>query len=109
MNTNGVLDEGGSHLPEAKVGPELLKEEKRLLKFVKSKEFKTLKEHFEARIKFYQQYLPDGRAITEASEEERGGLWVVANAIIGELENVIQSYEIAAESVKESINESRRV
>lgn len=105
MQPTGILDEGGVTPPVMEMPAEELKEEKQMAKFAKTQEFKKLKEHFEARIEYYQSFLPDGRPLTSANKEERNDMWLVANAIIGELKLVIQAYEQAAEAVK---NVSRR-
>ena len=77
-----------------------MRTEKEMAKFTKTAEFARLKEHLESRIEFYSQYLPDGRPVTEVSNEERGHYWLIASIINGEFKSVIASYMNAAESVK---------
>lgn len=101
MQPTGILDEGGMNPVPAPIPVEELKEEKQMAKFAKTQEFKRLKEHFQGRIDYYQQYLPDGRLLTEVSKEERQDMWVVANVIIAEYKLVIATYEQAAEIVKD--------
>jgi len=99
----GIQDESPATLPtEMAIDPTQLAEEKRMAKFSKSKEFAELKEHLNSRVEFYQKFLPDGRPITELPDEERAKMWVVANAIIGELNLIMMSYENAAEAVNDS-------
>ena len=98
----GVIgDAYPTELPQAKVDPKAVMEEERMARYAKDPEFKRIKEHFEERIKFYQQYLPDGRQLASVPEEERGYMWLAANVIIGELRAVIETYETVAESVEE--------
>jgi hypothetical protein len=96
---NGIVDEDFS-TAEPAVSEEFLRTEKVMAKFAASSEFKRLKEHFGLRIEFYKNYLPSGQALTECTTEERGYMWLAATAIIGEMNSVINSYENAAESVK---------
>ena len=89
-------------MPETKVDEQQLIEEKKLAKYSQTAEFKRLKEYLEARVKFYQNYLPDGRKVDEASvNKTTGEMWVVANAIIGEINNILSEYERAKEVVDE--------
>lgn len=95
---NGIVgDDLGIELPEIKVPEQDLTAEKNMARFSKSEEFQKLKEHLEGRISFYQNFLPDGRAIGEniPSPEQ----WVIANAIIGEFNAVLGAYEQAREAV----------
>lgn len=99
--TTGILDESSSRLAEElPVDNQELALEKRMAKFAKTADFRLLKEHLEARIEFYQSYLPDGRPVNvEVPTPEQ---WAIANAIIGEFNNVIKSFETAAEAVHEA-------
>lgn len=98
---NGIMgDENfGLDLPQTEAVDDFAAE-KRMVKFSKTKEFKQLQEHIEGRILFYQTYLPDGRALTVVPQDERGAMWVVSNAVIGELKALLLAYEQAAETVK---------
>jgi len=98
---NGIIDEGNLVPPfQQTVSEEDLADEKQMAAFAGSKEFQRLKEHFEGRVEFYQQYLPDGRSITgEVPTPEQ---WSIANAIIGEFNLVINTYLNAAEAVKDA-------
>ena len=101
---NGIIgDITGTELPQMVVDEKELTEEKKMARYSKTSEFKRIKQHFEERIAFYQKYLPDGREITSAANMvETGQSWVVANTIIRELQNVLDSYELAAEVVDAS-------
>jgi hypothetical protein len=91
-------------MPETTVSEEVLVEERKLAKYSKTAEFKRLKEFLEARISFYQNYLPDGRTIKEVqgTSEIIALNWKVANAIITEFQNVLNEYNQAAEVVSAS-------
>lgn len=93
-------DSYGTELPETTINDEVRQEQLAAARFSKSKEFKALKEHFENRIAFYQTYLPDGRPLTDVSAAERESMWVIANAIIGEFNAVINEFQRAADYAK---------
>ena len=102
---NAVM--GGDYpteLPEKEVDQSQLQELQKAARFSKTAEWKELKEHFERRMKFYQQYLPDGTSSLDSkvSIEERGRNWIVSNTIIGEFKAVIDVYEGAAQVVKDA-------
>lgn len=97
---NGIQDESGFAPLQTQVDEDQLKVERAMAKFAQHPEFKRIKQHFEERKIFYRTYLPDGRALTDVSNEERGQMWLVANAIIGELDSILTSYELASEAVK---------
>lgn len=96
----GIIgDSFGTELPQTQVPEQDLADEKRKAKFSKTKEFQILKDHLESRIKYYQGFLPDGRSVLEAPVSVED--WKVANAIIAEMQAVIQAYEQAKETLKE--------
>lgn len=95
-----VGDEYGTDLPVMAVPEQDLTVEKNAAKFSKTKEFKALKSHLEARIQYYQAFLPDGRSVLEISPTDLGENWKVANAIVTEFKAVIDAYERAEEAVK---------
>lgn len=98
---NGIVgDDFGMSLPETTVDETQLVEEEKAARYSKSHEYKKLKAHWEARIQFYQRYLPDGRQLSEVPEEERGYMWLAANAIIAELSNAMNYYDTAEEMLK---------
>lgn len=99
-------------IPETSVPEEELTEEKKLAKYSKTAEFKRLKDYMEQRIEFYQRYLPngslvegdpkDGRAVSfNLPQEDLNVYWRVACLLIREFQNVLLSYENAAETVKD--------
>lgn len=98
---NGIMgDNYGIDIPQVNVDKSQLDEEKAMARFSKSKEFKKLKEMMEARMEFYQKALPDGRPITAVDTAERAQMWVVANAVIGEFNLLLDAYENAKEVTK---------
>ena len=105
---NGVL--GDQNLPDP--GPQAdpvqdpvveegRRELERAAKFAKTPEFQTLKDHLEKRIEFYQKYLPDGRNIMAQNPAELSYMWPAANAIIGEMQAIINGFSSAADSLRE--------
>jgi hypothetical protein len=101
MQQNAIIgDSTGTDLPKMEVDEKQLMEEKRMAQYAKSPEFQKIKLHFEERIKFYQNYLPDGRPIVGASQTDREGAWVIANAIIAELNAILGTYAQVTEAVE---------
>ena len=98
-------DNFGTDLPETDKPADELAVEKNLARFSKTKEYKKLKEYIEARIEFFQTFLPDGREVRWQADDDMGVKWIVANNVINEFKAVLNSYEMAAEAVK---NEARR-
>lgn len=98
---NGILgDDPVTELPETHVEDAVLQEEKEMAQYAGTKDFAKLKEHFEKRMQFYQQFLPDGRPLTEVKGDEGQYMWLAANVVIGEFKLVIDSYDSAKEVVK---------
>jgi uncharacterized FlgJ-related protein len=93
-------DSFGTDLPRTQVDESLLTLEKNLAKYSKTKEFKALKEYMEARIAFFQTFMPDGKEVRWDVTPELGTKWVVANNVINEFKAVLNRYEQAAEVVK---------
>lgn len=103
-NDANVLD-----LPQTQVDDTAFRELENTAKFAKSKEFKILRAHVESRIKYYQEYLPDGRpAVTEPDLEKLKALWPIANAVIGEFKALLDSYDSAVDLVKDERQKSNR-
>lgn len=92
----------GTNIPQTDVSDEALKLEKNLAKFSKSKEFEALRNHFEERIKYYQQTLPDGRNMEDRTRIPTPEEWVIANTVIAEFKAVLDTYDNAAQVVKEA-------
>jgi len=105
----GDLDES-TMLPETQVPEDALTEEKKMAKYSESAEFKRLREFMEARVNFYQRYLPNGQQVE--GDPVRVGLpqgvpagqlesyWIAACIVIKEFENVLDEYDRAREAVK---------
>lgn len=93
-------DSFGTDLPKTQVSEDLLNLEKNLAKYSKSREFKALKDYMEARIKFFESFLPDGKEVRWEANPELGVKWVVANNVINEFKAVLSRYEQAAEVVE---------
>lgn len=102
---NGVVgDQFGTELPQTEVPAADLSREKDMARFSKSKEFAALKSAIEAKIEFYQGFIPgaNGSAISvqDLPNEERGWRWLAADNIISEFKSILTAYEQAAEAVK---------
>lgn len=99
---HGIIgDAQATELPEMVVDETMLNDEKKMARYSKTDEFMRIQEHFEAKIAFYQQFLPGGIPITAVTEEERGKYWAVADLLIKEFREVIDMYENAAEAVND--------
>lgn len=98
---NGILgDNTGVDLPQKADDDSALTELKAKAKYSRSKEFQELKAQMELKIKFYQQYLPDGRPVG-SGDIPKPEEWIAANLVIGELQQVIDGYQMAEDMVKE--------
>ena len=102
MAKNEVIqgDSFGTDLPKTQISEDLLTQEKNLAKYSRSREFQALKEYLEARIKFFAEFLPDGKEVRWEASAEMGLKWIVANNVINEFKAVLNRYEQAAEVVK---------
>ncbi len=89
----GDLDEP-TILPETVV-PELeLTAEKNRYKYSKSREFKDIKDYWEARRTFFEGYLPGGQEMRfTVPGKEVAQQWVLANNIIAEINAFLRAYE----------------
>lgn len=102
---NGIIgDNFGVDLPQAQIPKEDLIEEKKMARYSKTAEFKRIQDHFKERIDFYQKYLPDGRPIATVPKEDLESMWIAANVVIAEFNQVINMYEIASEAVNEVLS-----
>lgn len=114
---NGVMGDYPDpiEIPETTVNPEVLVEERKLAKYSKTAEFKRLKEFMDARVSFYQRYLPSGAQVEgtpsdgykvnlskDIPPDQLGSYWVAACIVIKEFENVLNEYANAAEAVSAS-------
>lgn len=96
-------------IPQTNVDAEALAEEKKLAKYSKTAEFKRLKEFMEARIQFYQRYLPNGQQVEGDPKDgpltvsvpmgDMTPYWVAACIVTKEFQNVLNEYANAAEAV----------
>ena len=99
----GIVGESfGVELPQTQAPEDSLIEERKAARFTKTAEWKRLKQHFESRIEFYQQYLPSGDPIITKPTAELAAEWKASNVIINELKAVIGAYERAAEVVADA-------
>lgn len=94
-----VGDEFGTDIPETQVPDRDLTDELKRAKFSRTKEFKEQREYLEQRVAFYQNSLPDGR-IVGVGQTPTGEDWLVANAIISEINAFLDRYVQAEEAVK---------
>lgn len=96
---NGIIgDETATGLPELSMDEDMLVEEKKMVKYSKTAEFKRIQEWCDLRIDFYQKYLPNGLEVgldVVPSTED----WRVANRVIGELTALKNMYAIAKDAV----------
>lgn len=97
---NGLVgDSYGTDLPKMQVDEQTLVAEKKMAKYSRSSEFKRIQEHFEAKIAYYQQFLPGNIPPEMVPEEERAKYWAIANILIKEFNEVVNMYETAKEAV----------
>jgi len=94
---NGIPD-SYTTLPEPVIDREELVEEQKAIKYLKSAEWKLIKDYFEERKKFYQSYLPNGLGLNETAltKEQIGERWMIADAVIAEFDMLINSFEVKA-------------
>lgn len=116
---NAIVGDNDSvtNLPQTQVPEAALTEEKKMAKYSQSAEFKRLKEFMEARIKFYQRFLPNGERVEGDPKDPRSPIgmptkgaelsdWKAACVIINEFENILREYSQAQETVKEHATRS---
>lgn len=106
MGTNGIIgDNLGIDLPQKPVDEIAINELRHKAKYSRSTEFKELREKAQARIEFYQKFLPNGQLIGTVTREEMQGKWELANLLIAELRNLFDEYEGADALLKETYGE----
>lgn len=90
-----------TNLPDTQVAEEVLIEEKKMARYSKTAEFKRLRDFLEARIQFYQNYLPDGRPIKDVNlpNDVLASNWKAANIVVSEFQRVLAEYDQAREAV----------
>lgn len=112
--SNAVVgdDAFGTQLPQSEVPQEDLTRERQMAAFSKSDEFQALKSVLEAKIKFYQGYLPGANglslSIQDLPNDERGWRWLAADTIINEFSSVLAAYEQANEAVRDDTTDGER-
>lgn len=97
---NGIPEGSSIDLPISQVDEESKSREKQMAAFTEKPEWKLLKEHLEARKKYYQLCLPNGTPIVDVPMEEIAARWSSANIIIQEIDAIISTYEEVAKSVQ---------
>lgn len=104
MNPNNALigDMTGVELPQVPVDETAINELKKKAKYKRSKEYAELRAKAQARIEFYQHFLPSGQPIFAASFEEKEGAWTLANIIIAEFEQLFGEHEQADALLRKS-------
>lgn len=107
--TSGVVGDRDEPtvLPVTDVPVQELEEEKKLAKYSRTAEFRRLKEFMEARVKFYQRFLPSGEMVeldpkgnlqVAPPRQDLTAHWMAACIVIKEFENILAEYERAAEA-----------
>ncbi len=104
---NGIVGDYSSvDLPEVTPDDSFLNEEKKKAKYSRSAEFKQIKEYCEAKIGFYQTYLPNGAEVgLEVAPTTED--WRVANRLIAEFKGLMNIYQTAADAVKDASEGSK--
>lgn len=98
---NGIVgNDYGIDIPETEYTDDQLVDVKKMAKFTRTAEYARQNAWAEAKIKFYQQYLPNGQDISTVAPETRDAYWVAANEIIKLLNEFLTSYESSAEEIK---------
>ena len=101
MKQQGVIGDA-TQIPKTQVDKKELAEEEHLAEFSRTKEFERLKEFLEARIKYYQKFLPGSEQplrTTNIQEKDLPMYWKIACTVVEEFENVLNAYESAREAV----------
>jgi len=95
---NGIIgDNYGMDLPLSQVDEDSLNDEKKMAKFTKTAEFKRMKQYAEGRIKFYQDFLPNGKEVDALVTPSD---WALANTVIREFNMLLGAYDNANEVVR---------
>lgn len=90
-------------LPKTQVSPDMLIEERNRARYSKSKEFKDIREYWQARKEFFQTYTPSGAEVRfQVPNEDIAQMWVLANNLINEIDAFLARYDNAAEVVKKA-------
>lgn len=97
----------GTDLPNTEVPDEQMAELQKSAKFSKTKEFQVLKDHLEGRVAYYQSFLPGNVPAENVPDDERGKYWAIANILIAEFRGIINSYEQAAQEIKDAASRQK--
>lgn len=92
---NGIPD-SFTRLPETVIDQKEVDDEQKAIKYLKSTEWKMIKDHLEGRKDFHRRHLPNGVGVNETplTEAEIGRRWMVADGIITEIDAIINSFEV---------------
>ena len=90
-------------LPQTEVKEEDIAEAQQMARYAESDEYKRVKDFLRDRIKFYQQFLPDGRKPENINvpDEVIASNWKSANLVIKELQQIIDDYDSIRNIVKD--------
>lgn len=89
-------------IPKTQPDPAAFIELESDVRFAKSAGYKKLKAHLEDRIAYYQQCLPDGTPVSQATQQQRQDNWGAANTVIAEYKAAIAYYEQAEGYLKDA-------
>lgn len=98
-------DATGVELPQKEEDQTAIKELQKKAKYSRSKEYAALKEKAQARIEFYQRFLPSGMPVLGATPKELERKWELANIIIAEFDQLFSEHENADVLLKEAFGE----
>lgn len=99
---NGIIGDAlPTELPQMAVDTTAIDETRKKAKYSRSKEYAELRAKAQARIEFYQSFLPDGRPIGTTSREDLAGKWELANILIAEFKALFSEHDGAEELLKE--------
>lgn len=98
-------DNTGVELPQKPEDTDAVNELRRKAKYSRSKEYAELRQKAQARIDFYQKFLPNGQPIGTANKGDMERKWELANLLIAEFEQLFGEHENAAQILKDEYNE----
>lgn len=102
---NGIVgdDNFGTDIPQTQV-PDVTTDNETVAaaNFNNSTEFDRLKTNMQARIEYWQKYLPGGTPADQLNHDERAWRWLAADSVITELRAIMDAYQGAADAVKEA-------
>lgn len=99
---NGIIgDASPTELPQMAIDTTAIDDAQKKAKYSRSKEYSELRAKAQARIDFYQSFLPDGRPIGTTSREELAGKWELANILIAEFKALFSEHDGAEDLLRE--------